>query len=123
MKCTNANDKYTTTTSKGNGKLSYSVGLITADEINMAGVDIQVNQNSRNYLNIGDYYWVGSSFEFRAGVNAFEFGVNEDGDLSNSSGLLVDGVDGGVGVRGVVSLSSDAKLLGSGTYDDVYVVS
>ena len=123
LKCTNANDKYTTTTSKGNGKLSYSVGLITADEINMAGVDIQANQNSRNYLNIGDYYWVGSSFEFRAGVNAFEFCVNEDGDLSNSSGLRVDGVDGGVGVRGVVSLSSDAKLLGSGTYDDVYVVS
>ena len=29
----------------------------------------------------------------------------------------------GIGVRGVVSLSSKARLSGSGTYDDVYVVS
>ena len=115
LKCTNANDKYTTTTSKGNGKLSYSVGLITADEINMAGVDIYTNQNSRNYLNIGDYYWVGSPFEFYVKQGANEFFMGSD---------YLGYVDGGASgaVRGVVSLSSESKLLGSGTYNDVYTV-
>ena len=37
-------------------------------------------------------------------------------------GAADDVVSVTVGVRGVVSLSSKAKLSGSGTYDDVYVV-
>ena len=36
--------------------------------------------------------------------------------------LYIDDVNGDGGVRGVVSLSSESKLLGSGTYSDVYTV-
>ena len=113
--CTNANDKFTTTTAKGNGKLSYPVGLITADEVNMAGADNKYNSNQSYYLYTGDYQWVGSSNVFRGG-NASEFFVTGYGSLNWSN------VDVNLGIRGVVSLSSDAKLLGSGTYDDVYTV-
>ena len=122
LKCTNATDKFTTTIAKGNGKLSYSVGLITADEVNMAGADNQFNSNASYYLYIGSYYWTGSPIAF--GRNQFgggksrEFGVYDDGRLGTYD---VSNDDDGM-VRPVVSLSSESKLLGSGTYDDVYTV-
>ena len=123
LKCTNANDKFTTTIAKGNGKLSYSVGLITADEVNMAGADNQFNSNASYYLYIGSDYWTGSPIAYSrkqfGGGESREFGVYDDGrlgayDVSNDDGSMV---------RGVVSLSSESKLFGSGTYNDVYVVS
>ena len=42
--------------------------------------------------------------------------MNDDGDLHRGD------VYDDIGVRGVVSLSSESKLLGSGTYSDVYTV-
>ena len=116
LKCTNTNDKFTSTTAKGNGKLSYSVGLITADEVNMAGADNHWSNNDSYYLS-GAYYWLGSPSGFYNG-SSIEFSVIEDGSL-----FSYDVDRGDRGVHGVVSLSSESKLLGSGTYNDVYVVS
>ena len=45
-KCSVASDKFTTTTAKGNGKLSYPVGLISADEITFAGLPAGKTNNS-----------------------------------------------------------------------------
>ena len=114
-KCPVASDKFTTTTAKGNGKLSYPVGLITADEITFAGLPAGKTNNSF-YLYTGDYYWAGSPNEFIDGYNAYEFIVNGDGGLRSGFVYRYRGV------RGVVSLSSESKLLGSGTYNDVYTV-
>ena len=114
-KCPVASDKFTTTTVKGNGKLSYPVGLISADEITFAGLPAGKTNNSF-YLYTGDYYWAGSPYAFYDGVSAYEFNVFDDGYLS------IDDVNYYYGVRGVVSLSSESKLLGSGTYNDVYTV-
>ena len=114
-KCPVASDKFTTTTAKGNGKLSYPVGLITADEITFAGLPAGKTNNSF-YLYTRDYYWAGSPYAFRGGNNAHEFFVFGGGILGS------DNVHSNSGVRGVVSLSSESKLLGSGTYNDVYVV-
>ena len=113
--CPVASDKFTTTTAKGNGKLSYPVGLISADEITFAGLPAGKTNNSF-YLYTGDYYWAGSSYGFYDG-SSVEFFVGGDGYLDSYD------VYNGSGVRGVVSLSSESKLLGSGTYNDVYVVS
>ena len=115
--CSNVSDKFTITTAKGNGKLSYPVGIITADEVNMAGGNNHLNGNSSYYLYNGDYQWVGSPSEFQGAVEAYEFFVGDGGELDFVDVHQVNGV------RGVVSLSSESKLLGSGTYDDVYVVS
>ena len=113
-KCPVASDKFTTTTAKGNGKLSYPVGLITADEITFAGLPAGKTNNSF-YLYTGDYYWVGSPGAFDDGRSG-EFYVNDGGYLD------FDFVSNGLGARGVVSLSSESKLLGSGTYNDVYTI-
>ena len=114
-KCPVASDKFTTTTVKGNGKLSYPVGLISADEITFAGLPAGKTNNSF-YLYTGDYYWAGSPIDFFDGGYASEFFVGDAGILDG------DYVDITGGVRCVVSLSSESKLLGSGTYNDVYTV-
>ena len=115
-KCPVASDKFTKTTAKGNGKLSYPVGLITADELTFAGLPAGETNNSF-YLHTGANYWAGSPFVFYDGNRAREFRVRVGGSLVD------DIVSGTGGARGVVSLSSESKLLGSGTYNDVYVVS
>ena len=115
-KCPVASDKFTKTTAKGNGKLSYPVGLITADELTFAGLPAG-KTNKSFYLHTGANYWAGSPYVFSGGRVAEGFDVD---DVGNLGGGYVYDADG---VRGVVSLSSESKLLGSGTYNDVYVVS
>ena len=113
-KCPVVSDKFTTTTAKGNGKLSYPVGLITADEITFAGLPAGKTNNSF-YLHTGAYYWAGSPREFD-GSYSTEFFVFGDGRLLDSY------VHYNRGVRGVVSLSSEANLIGDGTWNNVYEV-
>ena len=116
LTCPTASDKFTVNTSNGNGALTYPVGLITADEVAMAG-GTQETVNSTYYLYTSQYYWLGSPTYFLSGGYAYEFLVNSSGFLGNRI------LDHYSGVRPVVSLSSKAKLSGSGTYNDVYTVS
>ena len=96
--------------------VTNNFGLITADEIVLAGGKFNTD-NSAFYLNNNMAYWAGSPAGF-------------DGSYSHVFVLIpLDGLgyggvyDRGNAARGVVSLSADTKLLGSGTYDDVYIVS
>ena len=114
-KCPVASDKFTTTTVKGNGKLSYPVGLISADEITFAGLPVG-KINSSFYLYTGADYWAGSPIAFFDGDIAYGFFVGGDGALN------IDYVNYTYGVRGVVSLSSEANLIGDGTWNNVYEV-
>ena len=96
--------------------VTNNFGLITADEIVLAGGKFNTD-NSAFYLNNNMAYWAGSPAGF-------------DGSYSHVFVLIpLDGLgyggvyDRGNAARGVVSLSSESKLLGSGTYNDVYIVS
>ena len=91
------------------------LGLITADEIVLAGGKLFEN-NTAFYLNNNMAYWAGSPGDFFS-IWARVF------VLDPIDGLLNDHVDLRYNAaRGVITLSADTKLLGSGTYDDVYVV-
>ncbi len=117
LTCPTVSDKFTVGTSNGNGALTYPVGLITADEVAMAGGKNGTG-NSTYYLYTNQYYWSGSPIFFNGNSSiASEFGVISSGFLSHNS------VNDAAGARPVVSLSSKAKLSGSGTYNDVYTVS
>ena len=117
LTCAVDSDRFTVNkiNGKGNSALTYPIGLITIDEAEMAGNNWS-ESNTSYYLHTGDWYWAGSPGEFDGGSDAYDFSVYDDGDLS------YDLVGYRFGVRGVVSLSSESKLLGSGTYNDVYTV-
>ena len=115
LKCPTASDKFTVNVSKGNGSLTYPVGLITADEIAMAG-GVNGSSNSSYYLYTNQNYWSGPSYFNGSTTRAFEFYVGFSGGI-NSYIVYSD-----YGARPVISLSSKTKLSGSGTYNDIYTV-
>ena len=118
LKCPTASDKFTVNTSNGNGALTYPVGLITADEVAMAGGKFGTG-NSTYYLYTNQHYWSGSpSIFYSAYSSASEFIVYSSGSIG-----INYVVDHGIGARPVVSLSSKVKLSGNGTYSNPYTVS
>ena len=95
--------------------VTNNFGLITADEVVLAGGKYATD-NSAFYLNNNMAYWAGSPYVFIDGASLVFalfpfFGLDDD-----FVGYRFDAA------RGVVSLSSESKLLGSGTYNDVYTV-
>ena len=117
LTCAVDSDRFTVNkiNGKGNSALTYPIGLITIDELEMAGNNWS-ESNTSYYLHTGAYYWAGSP-------NVFIDSFSNVFVLDPIYGLDYDYVDFRYGAaRGVVSLSSESKLLGSGTYNDVYTV-
>ena len=116
FKCSNSNDLYTTSSSsKGNKKLTNPIGLITADEVVMGGLPWSGSTTS-NYLYTGQHYWTMSPRYFFSS-SASVFYVDSSGYLN---GIYV--VWTVPGVRPVINLSADVKVTGSGTSSDPFVV-
>ncbi len=115
LTCTNQNDRFTVEdTSKGNGALTYPVGLITADEMSMGGA-VYGSINSSYYLYTGSAYWTMSPYLFRSGY-ALVFDVSSIGYFNYSY------VNYSRGVRPVLSLKSDISVTGTGTQNDPFLV-
>ena len=116
--CNQKNDAFTVSDiTNGNGALTYPVGLVTADEVEMAGTNWD-SSNSSFYLYTGQQYWTMSPFNFLGtmGTLAYDFFVQSNGRISISV------VNNTLGVRPVFSLKSDVTLSGSGTQSDPWVV-
>lgn len=118
LTCSNVNDKFTTTNSTiGNKKLTSPIGLITADEVNMAGARTSY-KNQLFYLYTGTYYWTMSPSYFSGSGVACELSVASSGEL-----YVWGDVNRGYGVRPVINLdSSNLQFTGSGTKEDPYVI-
>ena len=113
--CTDTNDKFTVDTSTGNGKLTYPIALMTADEVSFAGGVYEKNApawyyyNSANGSSTGNIWWWLLSPNRWDGSYARVFGVRGSsgpGYLSN------DYVNLAKGVRPAVSLKSCVKTSG-----------
>ena len=106
LTCPQQNDAFTVNdTSKGNGALTYGIGLITADEVVLGGGWSSDNYNY--YLYTGQRYWTSSPYYFRSYANVRSvdsFGGANDGSVSKS-----------FGARPVISLSSEVLAHGDGT--------
>ena len=130
LACENEGDYYTVSTaSSGNKSLTYPIGLITVDEVLLAGYAgglfdgtySHMKKNNRVYLTSGDYFWTMTSvggYNYFGGVDwiALAFVVTpsyyssvEDGNVSVAYGL-----------RPVINASSDVNIKGSGTKNDPY---
>ncbi len=116
LSCTNKNDAFTVENEdKGNGDLTYPIGLITADEVVFAGAV----SNFKSYLRIGRTFYTMTPYAID----------NDPGDIIlytvNINGVMASVYHTGnasLFVRPVISLRSDIELIGSGTLNDPWVV-
>ena len=108
LACENNNDRFTVSTSNGNGKLTYPIGLLTVPELSLAGY------GSSHYLNNGPSVWLGSPnyFNGRAGVREV-----------SSGRWYNNGVEGLSGVRPSISLKPGTEISsGDGSYTKPFVI-
>lgn len=109
--CPQKNDAFTVSdTSKGNGALAYGIGLVTADEVVLAGG--WSSSNSNYYLYSGQDYWTMSPEYFNG--TAREHHVLPSG-AADDDFVYIDN-----GARPVINLSSEILKNGSGTASDPY---
>ena len=124
--CTATEDKFTVDTSTGNGKLTYPIALMTADEVSFAGglyltsAPTWYYYNSANKSSTGSTDWWLLSPNYWSGSYARVFGV---GGSSDPGHLYRDDVYGTGGVRPVISLKSCIKYsTGNGSASDPYTI-
>ena len=111
LTCPQQNDAFTVNdTSKGNGALTYPVGLLSADEIVLAGG--RHTGNRGYYLYSGQWWWSSSPGYF----DRSDAYVNHLGPDT----LFANGAFQHFGVRPVLNLSSDVLKNGNGTASDPY---
>ena len=121
--CTNNNDKFTVDASTGNGKLTYPIALMTADEIAYAG--------GATSKKAPMWYYTNSSFESSTGLTEWWSLSPFNWDVSGASSWHVFGkgslsgfgVNYSRSVRPVVSLKSCIKYsTGNGTSETPYEI-
>ena len=120
LKCKNNEDMYTVSgSSRGNKALTNPVGVITADEVAMAG-GVYGQTNQSYYLYTNSAYWTMSPYYFDVGGSnswAYVFRVNSSGQLGGYW------VSNAYGVRPVINLSTDVTAkLGNGTSSTPYEI-
>ena len=124
--CATTEDKFTADTSTGNGKLTYPIALMTADEVSFAGGLWKANAPTWYYYNsangsstgstwwwlLSPYYWSGSyAYVF------FVYGSSDPGYLDYRH------VNFTFGVRPALSLKSCVKYSsGDGSASDPYTI-
>ena len=115
LTCPQQNDAFTVSdTTKGNGALTYPVGLLSTDEIVLAG-GWNVG-NSGYYLYSGQYWWASSPHYFDSGA-VVRF-VYSDGNAD-----YFNVVYRSYGVRPVFNLKAEVLAQGTGTASDPYRIS
>ena len=130
LTCENTSDYYTViSASSGNKKLSYPIGLITADEVMLAGhaggvFDGSYNHQKKNnssYLVTGNHFWTmtPAGFYIPFGLDYwFAFALSLDG-LGAFDG---DTVNYSYTVRPVINIRSNMTITGTGTMTDPFAV-
>ena len=124
--CSATEDKFTVDSTVGNGKLTYPIALMTADEVSFAGGVYVTNAptwyyyNSANGSSTGStWWWLLSPLNWNgssAGV-FFVYGSSTPGYLDYG------GVNGTNGVRPAISLKSCIKYsTGNGSASDPYTI-
>ncbi len=119
LKCSQQNDAFTVSdTTNGNGALTYPIGLITTDEVVLAGWGEYTNNGY--YLYSGSWYWTSSPDifygEYDRDANVMNVDQYGNADLSSAA-------SDSCGVRPVFNLKADILLQGSGTATDPYRIS
>ena len=106
LRCKRKIDRFTVSDENGNGDLDYPVGLLTVDEILLAGGRYGAS-GGKNYLSTGVSMWVISPFSLR----------------DSYAQVLQGAVDATNGVRPAISLAPGVEISsGTGTANNPYIV-
>ena len=113
LKCAQKSDRYTVNdTENGNGLLTYPVGLITADEVLMAGLGTQ------SYLHTESIYWTSSPayIVWQSGISEM-YAIFENGKIYETppDDMLYN-------VRPVINLKANVKFTGDGSFETPYQI-
>ena len=123
--CATTEDKFTVDSSTGNGKLTYPIALMTADEVSFAGGLLYTKAptwyyyNSANGSSTGDtWWWLLSPYNWDGRARVFNvYGSSNPGYLDRNI------VDGTYGVRPAISLKSCIKYsTGDGSASVPYTI-
>ena len=124
--CTAIEDKFTVDTSTGNGKLTYPIALMTADEVSFAGGVIFTNAPTWYYYNSAKDSSTGSTWWWLLSPNSWDgsyarvfgvYGSSSPGYLGNYYVYNTNGV------RPAVSLKSCIKYsTGNGSANEPYTI-
>ena len=119
LTCSQSVDKFTVGTSLGNGALKYPIGLVTADELIIAGGNKDI-VNTKYYLYTSAGYWsMSPSFFGGSYVYARPISINSSGEIG-----LTYSASKTLGVRPVINLKSTVIIdSGDGSREKPYVVS
>ena len=124
--CSATEDKFTVDSTVGNGKLTYPIALMTADEVSFAGglrakyARTWYYYNSANKSSTVDTVWWLLSPYYWTGSNAYVFTVCGSGNPGSLTSTFV----GTLGVRPVISLEGNLGWIrGDGSSSSPYEVS
>ena len=110
------NDSFNVKGTNGNEKIKYPVGLITADEVIMAGGTTE-SANMLYYLS-NRIYWTMTPYSFDSWLTSYNIVVDSQGKLAVANNFSE------YGVRPVINLDPDKiTFTGNGTMQDPYVIS
>lgn len=112
LSCKNNADKFTVSEKFGNGKLTYPIGLLTADELTLAG-NGRKNDGANSYLTTGVYWWTMTPCYYASSSCV----------MNDNAGIAYNNVSYNNGVRPAISLKAGIDYVsGTGTVSDPYVV-
>ena len=110
--CAQNNDKFTVSTELGNGKLTYPVGLMTGDEMSMAG-GVYGAFNDQIYLYMGRSFWGVTPLRTGSMVTYYTLsGALQNENINETN----------VAIRPVISLKPDVITGGNGTATNPFIV-
>ena len=96
------------------GVYNRKIGLITADEVAIAGAVYDI-PNYNFYLNNGETFFTMSPAEYESRIS-YIFGVSNDGKLEKLPTTNSEGI------RPVINIDGNLHATGSGTIDNPYVI-
>ncbi len=131
LSCSNSSDYYTVSSaSSGNKGLTYPIGLITVDEMILAGhaggvfegEENHQKANTSSYLAIGNGFWtitpIAAYNPFDVSIwSSYIFGYNGNGTLDDYTAAFPRAV------RPVINIKSSVKIQGEGTKTNPYTLS
>ena len=119
LNCPNiSNDLFTVSNGLGNRTLTYPIGLITIDELMLAGASNGYMNNQYYPNSETNYLTMSPAFFYPTATSAYVFTIYANGSLRSGGGVSTN-----YGVRPVINLNSNVEITGGiGTQNEPFVV-